>query len=108
MQATINFRFHGELYVTRLTVKMMVKQLQLLFTMRLDDTSVIYKPFPKFGLVKSRRQGFGFKMLHEERLATTGERGEPIATPQVCSKNSSSKLKKVEVKQILTKKAVSG
>ena len=39
MKATINFEFHGELYVTRLIFKMMVKQIQFIFAMRPDNVS---------------------------------------------------------------------
>jgi len=41
------------------------------------------------------------------RLAITGESGEPMTTPQVFSKNSPSNEKKVEVRQIPIKLAVS-
>jgi hypothetical protein len=47
-----------------------------------------------------------FSKYSMNKLAMMGERGDPIATPQVCSKTSPWKLKKVDFKQSSTKLAV--
>ena len=53
-KATIHLIIYGKFYGARLTIKMNEEMIQLFLTMRPDDTSIIYKPFPKLWLVQRR------------------------------------------------------
>jgi len=94
--AIVLFNHHCELDVIRYAIEMVQKVFKFIFSIRPINTGVIHKSNPKFRLVS---RAF-FSKFSMKTLATIGERGDPIATPEYCSKISPWKEKKVDHRQI--------
>ena len=91
--------FHCEFYQCSPGIYLCQEPPKLPFAMRPDDEYVIHIVEPKGWFVICLVDGFCFEVFHKHKLAITGDSGEPIAAPVVCSRDFSLYWKYVDFKQ---------